>query len=104
MHGKYQVRGRSVEVELLTEKSEDGLRKNVFCEMLSWAEEEGSSHVVGGKDNRLVSQSSLQQINRVHELPQPECHSSTYEFDDHPHGGDCVAFLSSESPAESAEG
>jgi hypothetical protein len=35
----------------------DELRKRVFCDALSWTEEEGGSVIVGGKDNRVVGPS-----------------------------------------------
>jgi hypothetical protein len=37
----------------------DELRKRVFCDALSWTEEEGGSVIVGGKDNRVVGPSPL---------------------------------------------
>ena len=33
---------------------EDGVRATAFAEVLSWAEEEGGSHVVGSAANRVV--------------------------------------------------
>jgi len=69
MRGNHQVSGQlmdngnSVDSRTILDNPQDGLRKKVFGEILSWMEEEGSSHIVGGKDNRLVSCVSQFPIN-----------------------------------------
>ena len=45
----------SVTIDLISLQTiDDGLQKAVFTELLSWAEEEGASIIVGGEANRLV--------------------------------------------------
>ena len=41
-------------IDIILQTIDDGLRKAVFTELLSWTEEEGVSKFVGGEANRLV--------------------------------------------------
>jgi protein farnesyltransferase subunit beta len=40
-------------IDTKTPETEE-LRKHIFCNALSWTEEEGGSIIIGGKDNRVV--------------------------------------------------
>ncbi|KDR71537.1 hypothetical protein GALMADRAFT_74965 [Galerina marginata CBS 339.88] len=47
-------------------KPNDDLRKATFSDLLSWVEEEGSSHIVGGQANRLNATHPLTNLTITH--------------------------------------
>ena len=81
--------------------TDDGLRKAIFTELLSWTEEEGVSKIVGGDANRLV-------YNCFHSFPYifsdssprtTECYTPDYKLDHHPHRDNYETFLQADYSA-----
>ncbi|KAF9481479.1 terpenoid cyclases/Protein prenyltransferase [Pholiota conissans] len=55
-----------VDVWEASEEPNDNIRKDVFSELLSWTEEEGASHIVGGHENRLNATHPLSNLTITH--------------------------------------
>jgi hypothetical protein len=71
---------------------EDGVRATAFAEALSWAEEDGGSHVVGSAANRVVCCISPCFVRLVAK-GVTECHTSSFQSYHHPHRGYHGTFL-----------
>lgn len=52
--GMSEASSSVTKIDIILQTIDDGLRKAVFTELLSWTEEEGVSKFVGGEANRLV--------------------------------------------------
>jgi hypothetical protein len=53
-HGRPCTRGVEVSSSFVPESSQEQLRQACFSQSLSWTEEEGTSHVLGSQNNRMV--------------------------------------------------
>lgn len=71
---------------------DDGVRATAFAEALSWAEEDGGSHVVGSAANRVVCLMSPC-FDRLVAKGVAECHTPSFQSNHHSHRGYHGTFL-----------